>query len=116
MSKRHPITKRPSSRDPLRIQVSVRLKQPIDPRTGEPIPLSPDVIQEAIRYRVENGQDHPRVTTRIVRWKNPSRAGSLSRWRQGNQADAWGTLGKWLGHARVDVVSVRRRARARKGK
>lgn len=81
---------RGSSRDPLEIQVNVKMRLPRGTRPTEAL------AREFIDYRIEHGEDHPRATTRIVRWRNPSRAGSLGAWRQGNQDDAWGTLGKFL--------------------
>lgn len=95
--------KRVSSRDPLQVQISIRARLP----KGAKVAAS--LYQDAIRYRVENGEDHPAFETKIVRWRNGGRAGSLSRWRSGNQHDAWGTLGKWLSGARVDVTTVRNR-------
>jgi len=56
--------------------------------------LSNRLLNEAIAYRVEHGTDHPSFTTRILRWQNPGRKrAELRAWRQGNQADAWATLG-----------------------
>lgn len=103
-SKRRRTTKRrASSRDPLQVQISVRAKLP---KGRKP---SPQLIQDAIRYRVEHGEDHPAFKTRIIRWRNGGRRGNLSAWRQGNQSDAWGTLGKWLAFASVGVTTVRSR-------
>lgn len=103
-------TKRPTSRDPLQIQISVQARMPKGTR---PEQLTAALIDEAIKYRIENGEDHPRFKTRIIRWKNPTRKGKHASWRQGNQADAWGTLGKWIKHARVETVAVRSRASRR---
>ena len=77
-----------SSGDALRVQIGVRLRVP----TGfEP---SNALLNEAIAYRVEHGEDHPLFRTSIIRWQNPNRARpELRQWRQGNQADAWATLG-----------------------
>lgn len=53
-----------------------------------------ELVNEAIRYRIENGEDFPDVTTKILRWRNPGRRRGEDRaWRQGNQDDAWETLG-----------------------
>jgi hypothetical protein len=90
------------------VQISIRAKLPKGKRATAAL------YQEAIRYRVEHGEDHPNFTTRIVRWRNSSRGGQLSAWRQGNQSDAWGTLGKWLTHSTVGATTVRRRPRGRK--
>lgn len=99
-----------SSRDPLQVQVSVRLKLP---RAVKALPakerraLQRKLTQEAINYRLTHDRDHKYATTKIIRWRNPGRKGQLSRWRQGNQADAWATLKQWLRFATVDAVSVR---------
>ena len=107
-SKRRPTTRnRASSRDPLQVQISIKFKKPKVP--GRNVKTSASLYQEAIRYRVEHGEDHPLFETKIIRWRNGARRGQLSRWRQGNQTDAWGTLGKWLSRATVDVTTVRRR-------
>lgn len=92
-----------SSRDPLQVQISVRLRLPagVKPTTAR--------TQAAINYRLEHGYDHANATTKIIRWRNPSRPGQLSRWRQGNQEDAWATLGQWLRFSSVDVIQVRGR-------
>jgi hypothetical protein len=82
--------KRGSSRDPLEIQISVRMRLPKGTAPSQ------SLAHEFIQYRIDNGEDHPRATTKIVRWKNPSRKGTAGNWRQGNQSDAWATLGKFL--------------------
>jgi hypothetical protein len=52
------------------------------------------LTREAIRYRIKNGIDAPRTHTKILRWRNPGRRmGEDRAWRQGNQPDAWATLG-----------------------
>ena len=79
------------------------------PKGTRPEQITASLIDEAIKYRIENGEDHPRFQTRIIRWKNPTRKGAHGNWRQGNQADAWGTLAKWIQHANVDVIKVRTR-------
>jgi hypothetical protein len=104
------VTKRPTSRDPLQVQIAIRAKLPKGTR---PEQLTAALFDEVIKYRIENGEDHPAFETRIIRWKNPTRRGAFSKWRQGNQGDAWGTLGKWLKFASVEVVTVRRRSRRR---
>ncbi len=110
-TKKRAIEKRPTSRDPLQVQITINYKA----RPGtRPEQLTAALYDEVIKYRIENGEDHPAFETKIVRWKNPTRKGAFSRWRQGNQDDAWGTLGKWLKFARVDVIAVRARARRRR--
>lgn len=77
------------SGDALRVQIGVRLRIP---RGMQPTNA---LLNEAIAYRVENGEDHPLFRTRIIRWQNPNRRRpELRQWRQGNQADAWATLGR----------------------
>lgn len=95
--------KRASSRDPLQVQISIKSRLP------KGVEVAASLYQDAIRYRVEHGEDYPAFTTRIIRWRNGGRRGNLSSWRQGNQSDAWGTLGKWLAHATVGVTTIRRR-------
>ena len=105
MSKRK--TRKPKrtkeSRDPLAVQISVRLKLP---RGKKPTRA---LVQEAIEYRIEHDDDHPLAETKIIRWRNPARKGHFSRWRQGNQSDAWATLKKFIRHANVNAISVRSR-------
>lgn len=103
---RRPIEKRPTSRDPLQVQIAIKARLP---KGTKPAHLTAALFDEVIKYRIENGEDHPRFTTKIIRWKNPSRKGAHARWRQGNQADAWGTLAKWIRYATVDVIKVRNR-------
>jgi accessory colonization factor AcfC len=113
MATKRPITKRPTSRDPLQVQISVAARLPKGTR---PEQLTAALIDEVIKYRIENGEDHPRFKTKIIRWKNPTRRSAFARWRQGNQADAWGTLAKWLKFARVDAIAVRARPSRRRSK
>jgi hypothetical protein len=94
--------RRGSSRDPLEIQVNVRMRLPKGTKPSE------QLARDFIDYRIEHGEDHPRATTKIIRWRNPSRGGRLGAWRQGNQSDAWGTLGKFL---RAGTAEVTLRAR-----
>lgn len=103
--------KRPTSRDPLQVQISVRVKVP---KGTKPKQLTASLINEAIAYRIENGYDHPKIESKIVRWRNPTRPGGKGSWRQGNQSDAWATLGKWLRRSNVDVITVRNRSGASK--
>lgn len=93
-----------SSRDPLQVQISVRLRLPrgVKPTTAR--------TRAAINHRIKYGHDHPNAQTRIIRWRNPGRKGAGSQWRQGNQADAWGTLAQWLKFADVDLIEVRDRS------
>ena len=100
MSKRR--SRRGSSRDPLEIQVNVRMRLPRGTKPSE------QLARDFIDYRIEHGEDHPRATTKIVRWRNPSRGGALGTWRQGNQPDAWATLGKFL-RAGTAKIAVRAR-------
>lgn len=74
--------------DALRVQLQVRWQLP------EGMEPSSRLLYEAVAYRAEQGEDAPRFRTRILRWQNPGRltAGGRS-WRQGNQADAWDSLG-----------------------
>lgn len=79
--------------DPLEVQVSITLRLP------KHIPehaITAALVDELIAYRIEHGRDHPRAKTRIIQWRNPARRGSFRRWRTGNQADAWATLGRAL--------------------
>lgn len=111
MAKIKPATfgvKRPSSDDPLAVQISVRLQLP---RGRKP---SRKLVQQAIDYRIEHGEDHPFAETKIIRWRNPSRKGKLASWRQGNQSDAWATLAKFIRHTNVSVFTVRSRKGNRK--
>lgn len=49
---------------------------------------------EAILYRIDRGHDAPFTHPTILRWQNPGRKrAELRDWRQGNQADAWQSLG-----------------------
>ena len=100
--------KRPSSRDPLNVQINIVAHLPRGTRP------TAKLIQEAIQYRIENEEDHPRFETRIIRWRNPTRKGQLGAWRQGNQADAWHSLKRVLRFAHVDVLTVRSHQRNRK--
>src|SRR5882672_2022734 len=100
--------KRPSSRDPLNVQINIVAHLPSGTRP------TAKLIQEAIQYRIENEEDHPRFETRIIRWRNPTRKGQLGAWRQGNQADAWHSLKRVLRFAHVDVLTVRSHQRNRK--
>lgn len=90
-----------SSRDPLQVQISVRLKLP---RGVKPTAA---LVNEAVRYRIENDEDHPFAKTRIIRWRNPARGGKKSKWRKGNQDDAWTTLAPWLRFADITTFSPR---------
>jgi hypothetical protein len=77
-----------SSGDALKVQIGITARLP-----AGMVP-SNQLLNEAIAYRVEHGSDHPNFTTRIIRWQNPGRKrGELRQWRQGNQGDAWATLG-----------------------
>lgn len=87
-----------SSRDPLEIQVNIKMRLPKGTAPTE------SLAQEFINYRIEHGEDHPRATTKIVRWRNPSRGGRAGNWRQGNQGDAWGTLGKFLAAGNAEIA------------
>jgi hypothetical protein len=107
MAKRYGI-KRASSRDPLSVQITVRCKLP---KGSRPEQLTASLIDEAIKYRIENGEDHPAFVCKIVRWKNPARKGKNAGWRQGNQADAWTTLGPQLKDTNVAVITPPRRRR-----
>jgi len=89
--------------DPLEIQISIRLRLPQTVR-AEDVPSS--LIDELVRYRIDNGYDHPRATTRIVQWLNPARKGQAAQWRTGNQADAWETLGRALKKGRIKITIV----------
>lgn len=72
----------------MKVQIGVTARLP---RGSEP---SNQLLYEAIAYRLEHGADHPNFDTRIIRWQNPGRKrGELRQWRQGNQGDAWATLG-----------------------
>ena len=108
MAKKRSIEKRPSSRDPLEVQISIRFKAP---KGTQPEQLTAALYDEVIKYRIENGVDHPAFTSKIIRWKNPARAGKKGAWRQGNQSDAWDTLGKQLRFATIDVIGKPRRRR-----
>jgi hypothetical protein len=99
--KKHQAVKRPSSRDPLNVQINVVAHLPRGTRPTKRL------IQEAIRYRIEHEEDHPRFETKIIRWRNPGRTGKLGGWRQGNQSDAWRSLKRVLRFADVDVFTVR---------
>lgn len=101
MSKRR--RSRETSRDPLAVQISVKLRLP-----GGMKPTAAQV-QEAIDYRINHDDDHPLAETKIIRWRNPGRKGSARAWRQGNQPDAWKTLKKWIRHSHVNVFTVRPR-------
>lgn len=61
------------------LQVSVRVRKPRDGRT-----LTANVIEQAIRYRVERGQDPPGMTLRIIRWRHYKRS---ERWHDGSDRD-----------------------------
>ena len=55
---------------------------------------SRELLNEAIAFRVRHGHDTPGFTTGILRWQNPGRRRREDRqWRQGNQSDAWDSLG-----------------------
>lgn len=76
------------SGDALKVQIAIEYELP------EGMKPTNRLLYDAVLYRVENGHDHPRFTTRIIRWQNPGRGrGELRQWRQGNQGDAWTTLG-----------------------
>lgn len=100
--KRRPTTPAPqravSNRDPLQVQISIRAKLP------KGIDVAPSFFQDCIQYRIQNGHDHPAVTTRIVRWRHYDQA-----WREGGQGHAWATLGRWLEFTTVGVTTFRRR-------
>lgn len=74
--------------DSLRVQIGIKATLPAG---MEP---SNRLLYEAIQYRLDHGDDHPNFKTKIIRWQNPGRKrGELRQWRQGNQDDAWATLG-----------------------
>jgi len=83
------------SRDPLQVQISIRAKLP------KGIDASPSFYQDAIRYRVEHGHDHPAITTRIVQWRHFG-----GPWKTGRQETAWERLGNWLMVATVATVGT----------
>lgn len=77
-----------SSGDSLKVQIAVKARLPKGMKPTN------NLLYEAIAYRIEHGADHPNFDTRILRWQNPGRKrGELRQWREGNQADAWTTLG-----------------------
>ncbi len=98
------------NRDPLEIQISVQMDLPKGTRPTH------ELAMEFVEYRIEHGEDHPRAKTWIVRWKNPARPGKGASWRQGNQADAFATLGKWLVNTDPGTITVRHSEKARKPK
>jgi hypothetical protein len=74
--------------DQFAAQIRVRFEMPAGFRPTQ------QLVREAIRHRIKEGEDAPRVKTKILRWRNPGRRMSEDRaWRQGNQPDAWNTLG-----------------------
>lgn len=74
------------SGDELKVQIGVRFNMEKEP--------SNRLAYEAILHRIDRDDNAPRTQTRIIRWKNPGRkSGELREWRQGNQDDAWVTLG-----------------------
>jgi hypothetical protein len=73
--------------DQFAAQIRVRFEMPAGFRPTQAL------VKEAIRYRIAEGEDAPRVRTKILRWRNPGRRMSEDRaWRSGNQPDAWNTL------------------------
>lgn len=75
--------------DKFAAQIGVRFEMP------DGFKPTPALVRAAIRYRIKRGHDAPRTHTRILRWRNPGRRQSEDRaWRQGNQSDAWTTLGQ----------------------
>lgn len=91
------------SRDPLEVQISIKLRLP---KGVPPEAVTSRLIDELVAYRIEHGKDHPRAKTRIIQWRNPGRRGALRRWRTGNQEDAWETLGRALVSGGVSIVRV----------
>lgn len=73
--------------DRLRIQIGVRYTLP----SGRA--ASSELLYRAVAHRIDRGDDHKRFRSRIIRWQNPDRDGTAGDWRQGNQEDAWLTLG-----------------------
>ena len=52
------------------------------------------LADDAVLYRIARGHDAPKTRPRVLRWQNPGRKrAELRAWRQGNQDDAWVSLG-----------------------
>lgn len=82
------------SGDGLKVQIGVR----VNVRPGAEI--SNRLLYEAIAYKIDHmnedgsGGAARHTKPRIIRWQNPGRkTGEGRQWRQGNQNDAWVTLG-----------------------
>jgi hypothetical protein len=52
------------------------------------------LADDAVLHRIGTGRDAPHTRSHVLRWQNPGRKrGEDRQWRQGNQPDAWTTLG-----------------------
>lgn len=89
--------------DPLQVQLSVRLK--LHPSAT----LHPSVIQEAIDYKIETGEDPIGMEVRIVKWRNPARlTAEKRRWQVDTQEEMWRSLGNALRGADVEIKAPRK--------
>ena len=98
-------------RDPLQIQISAKFTV----KKGKQV--TGDLMRQAIRWRLDKGEDPPGIELRIVQWRNPGRKrADLRQWRTGDQESAWNTLKNairgWLDETNSTTVAfeaVRRR-------
>jgi hypothetical protein len=90
--------------DLVSIQISARLK-----RVPKGLKITKALLADMVRRKAESsagfwdgsssvvgaraGKDPKGIELKIIRWRNPGRKSSgLRGWRQGTQADAWGSL------------------------
>jgi hypothetical protein len=103
------ISMRPSSRDPLTVQISARVKKP------KGIRLTKKVLEQAIRFKLDSPTlaDPRGFTLRIVSWTNPTRNPTKTNPRNGLPLNAprdygpdkerWLTLRRALQSAPLDA-------------
>lgn len=88
------LTTRAGSGDALKVQIGIEYELP------EGFEPTNALLYEAVLHKIRNGTDAAHFKTKIIRWQNPGRKHAEDRaWRQGNQADAWDSLGPALDFA-----------------
>lgn len=91
------------SGDLVSIQISAKLK-----RVPKGLKITKQLLADLVRHKAltssgqwdgrnvigaREGDDPPGIELKIIRWRNPGRKSSSDRgWREGPQAEAWGSL------------------------
>ena len=86
----------------IEIQINARVEAPRNGRR-----LTNDVIREAIRYRIDHGEDPPGIELAIVSWKHGAHERDAS-----NSEEEWQRFGRFLPAASI-IVHAKEKIRSR---